>query len=169
MTGALEPVKNWLLGIICAALLAALAEGLTPDGTTRKICRMTCGLVVLLAVVQPVIQVDPAAIGQAFLDNRAAWNGASLDLEQTNGQLMETIIARQTGAYILDKATALGIPGPLTVTVSAQTREGEEYPIPVSVEIRGELTREQQAALTRQITADLALPSEQQVYLRQEE
>lgn len=56
----MEVIRDWLVGITCAAMVVALAESLTPQGTIRKIGRFTGGLVLLLAVVQPVMKLDEA-------------------------------------------------------------------------------------------------------------
>ena len=40
----LELIRQWLVGITCAAMVVALAEGLTPPGTIRKIGKLTGGL-----------------------------------------------------------------------------------------------------------------------------
>ena len=47
----LEAVGQWLTGITCAALIAALAERLTPPGPVRRVGRFTTGLVLLLAML----------------------------------------------------------------------------------------------------------------------
>ena len=39
----LELIRQWLVGITCAAMVVALAEGLTPPGTIRKIGKLTGG------------------------------------------------------------------------------------------------------------------------------
>ena len=39
----LELIRQWLVGITCAAMIAALAEGLAPPGAVRKVGRFTGG------------------------------------------------------------------------------------------------------------------------------
>ena len=98
----MEVIKSWLVGITCAAMVVALAEGLMPEGTVRKIGRLTGGLVLLLAVTRPLISLDPAALTEMLGGDVQSWSGEEATLEQANEDLMKTIIAERTGAYILD-------------------------------------------------------------------
>ena len=50
----MELVKQWLLGITGAAVLAALAEGIMPEGGIRQVGKLTCGLLLLSAVLRPL-------------------------------------------------------------------------------------------------------------------
>ena len=49
----LELIRHWLVGITCAAMLVALAESLIPAGSIRRIARLTGGLVLLAAILNP--------------------------------------------------------------------------------------------------------------------
>ena len=161
----MEWIKDWLLGVACAAMIVTLAQRLTPAGAAGKIGRLTGGLVLLLAAVQPVLRVDPAAILDAAAGYGQAWSAqAPASLEETTGQLLKTIIAQRTGAYIVDKAAGLGAACQVEVTVGEQTGDG--YPLPESVVITGALTADQQAALTQQIAAELDIPADRQIYER---
>ena len=66
----LELIRGWLVGVTCAAMIAALAQSLTPAGPIRKIGRLTGGLVLLIAVLQPVLALDTTALSQALTDYR---------------------------------------------------------------------------------------------------
>ena len=160
----MEIIKGWLVGITCAAMVVALAEGLMPQGTVRKIGRLTGGLVLLLAIIRPLLSLDPAALSTEFMGETEAWSGTAACLDQTNDDLLKTIIAQRTGAYILDKAAALGATCQVVVTVGPLEEGG--YPSPQAVTVSGELTRQQRQMLTQTITADLGIPAERQTYER---
>ena len=85
-----------------------------------------------------------------------------MELEETNLDLMKTIIAERTGAYILDKAEAFGAHLE-RVTVTCQVGTGD-MPYPAAVVITGTLDEAQRRTLTRQIEADLAIPADRQTY-----
>ena len=51
----MELLRQWLVGVTCAAMIIALADSLTPSGTVRKVGKLVGGLVLLLAVLQPVL------------------------------------------------------------------------------------------------------------------
>ena len=152
-------IGGWLVGVTCTAMLVALAEGLVPAGAGRKICRLTGGLVLLLAMVQPVLKLDGDALTGALTRYRLDLEDQGQTLEEENSQVMQAIIEEQAGAYIQDKAQELGIDCQVEVTA-----QGEDYPIPQTVTIRGSLTGKQREALTRAIETDFAIPAQRQIY-----
>ena len=152
-------VREWLLGVLCAAVLAALADRLPPQGAAGKIGRMAGGLLLLIAVVRPVVQADLSALASASLPvweeiGEAAW-------AETDMGLLKNIIGEETGAYILDKAEELGIPC-TRVEVTCEEKDGVPYPS--SVRISGPIGEAQRRALSRTIEADLAIPADRQTY-----
>ena len=98
----------------------------------------------------------------AATDYQAAFDSCDLELEETDLELMKTIIAERTGAYILDKAEDLGAHLE-QVTVTCQIGTGD-MPYPAAVMITGSLDEDQRRTLTRQIEADLAIPADRQTY-----
>lgn len=77
----MELLRQWLVGITCAAMIVALADSLTPSGTVRKIGRMAGGLLLLVAVVQPVLHVDFSVL---------AASAVQIELESTQNELEKT-------------------------------------------------------------------------------
>ena len=156
----MELIRNWLVGVTCAAMIAALADGLMPPGTVRKIGKLTGGLVLLLAVLNPLLKLDTTALTRSLTEYKLDLSGYSEELQEENEDLMKAIIAEQSAAYIVDKAAELGMECDVTVEVGG---EGD-YPIPETVTVRGNLTVAQREKLTRQIEADFAIPAEWQYY-----
>lgn len=157
----MEWIRNWVIGVTCAALVAAAAQTLIPKGAVGRISRFTGGLVLLLAVVNPVFTLDESTLAQALTRWRTTAGTAEVPAAaEVNGGALEALIAREAGAYIAGKAASLG--AACTVTVEVRT-EGE-YPVPWSVEVTGELTQAQREDLSWQIEADFAIPEERQTY-----
>ena len=129
----MELLRQWLVGVTCAAMIIALADSLTPSGTVRKVGKLVGGLVLLLAVLQPVLTFDYSAMAIAATDYQAAFGAYDLELEETNLDLMKTIIAERTGAYILDKAEALGVPCERVTVTCTVGEDGVPYPSAVSI------------------------------------
>ena len=154
-------LKEWLLGITCAAMIVALAETLTPAGAGRKVVKLAGGLLLMFVVLQPFLQLDETAITDIFAEYRSGLTTYDDTLVQVNENFMETIIVEQTGAYILDKANGLGIACQVTVETMADEMGN---PIPYSITVEGEIAEENRVILTEQITADLAIPVERQYY-----
>ena len=159
----MELMRNWLIGIVCAAMVLALAEALVPEGGIRKICRLAGGLVLLLAAVNPVLQMDEGALSRALTEYRVATQDYSGALVEKNNSLYKTIIEENTAAYILDKAEELGISCRAEV-IFAYDEEGNPYP--QAVNIFGGLTEEQRVRLSSILETELGIPPSQQRFER---
>lgn len=156
----MEILRQWLVGITGAAMIVAMADSLTPEGTVRKIGRMVGGLVLLIAMVKPVMALDFDTM--AFSNLHLEIDERQEELEKTDTELLKTIIGEKTGAYILDKAEEMGIPC-RRVEVTCTVGE-ENVPYPSAVTIYGDFEEGQRNALSRKIEADLAIPREHQSY-----
>lgn len=158
----MELLKQWLVGITCAALAAALADGLAPKGSGKQIVRLAGGLLLLLAVVKPLAEADLSSLA-ASVSAQVAWEQDDGAWEEANLGAMKIIIGERTGAYILDKAAELGAACEM---VSVECAVGEEnIPYPAAVTVTGTLTPAQKAALIRIIEADLAISEACQTYV----
>ena len=162
----MELIRNWLIGVTAAALVVALADSLAPDGAVKKIGKLTGGLLLVVAILQPLVGLDYASLSGILTEYRLEAEGYSTALETENVRLLKTIIEEQTAAYIQDKAAELG--ADCTVEVTCQ-EDGDGNLYPASVIVYGELTREQTDALSRTIEGDLAIPEQNQQYERTKE
>ena len=150
--------KNWLMGIVAAALAVSLAQAMTPEGPVRKVGRLVGGMVLLLAVARPLLRLEPAMTAMAQLPGAEV---SQVRVEEGGEEMMKTLIAQKAGAYIVDKGRELGLSCEATVTVA----EGaSDWPVPWEAEIRGSWSEAQQQALARAIAEDLAIPAERQSF-----
>ncbi len=152
-------LREWLLGVTAAALAVALAQALTPEGTVKKLLRITGGLVLLLAVVRPLKGLAPQALPQP------GELVPGVETARTAGEeVMKTLIAQKVGAYIVDKGSALGCPCTAKVTV-AEDENG--WAIPWAAELRGEWTDKGKRELSLAIARELDIPEERQTFLEE--
>lgn len=149
-------LREWLLGITAAALAVALAQALTPEGAIKKTVRLAGGLVLLLAVVNPLKGFTPAALPAPEALTPSAEAAAA-----GGEEVMKTLIAQKAGAYIVDKGLALGCPCTAQVTV-AEDENG--WPIPWSAEVRGRWTDKGKAELSQAIAQELDIPTQRQSF-----
>ncbi len=154
MTGFL---RDWLLGVTAAALAVALAQALTPQGTVKKVGKIVGGLVLLLAVIRPAVRADLTALlpagGAGFTQAQAGRGGE---------EVLKTLIAEKTGAYIVDKGEALGCRVDRAAVTAVTDPSG--WPVPWSVEVEGTWTGEQREALSAAIAAELDIPAGRQSF-----
>ena len=159
----MELIRQWLLGMACAAMAAALAQSLAPEGGPKRICRLASGLVLLLATVQPLLRLDEGALAKLAGDLPASVGGYTDALEEENDLLYQSIIERQTAAYILDKAEALGV----SCQVEVKYRYDQDgAPYPHEARFRGTWTQEQREGLEEMLEEDLGIPPERQSFER---
>lgn len=148
--------RTYLMGVVSAAMVVALAQALTPEGAVKKIGRLVGGVVLLLAVMKPLIGLSANEKTVPVAD----WLTPPTQAEEDGGQeVLKELIAQQTGAYIEDKGHTLGVNCTARVTVT----EGEGgWPQPWSVEVVGSWTGKGRSALEKTIEEELAIPAERQ-------
>ena len=154
-------IRNWLLGVTCAAMILALAESLAPKGGVKRVCRLAGGLVLLLAAISPVLKLDKMDLAVATKEYQNAAEEYSRALEEKNEILYETIIAENTAAYILDKAEQLGMECTVSVTV---TRDQAGTPCPDRVTVRGIWGQKQRDELSQMMETELGISTQQQYF-----
>ena len=64
----IELVRQWLLGVTCTALVLAAVDGLAPEGSAKKVCRLAGGLALLVAAVGPVLQMKGGNLSKMVLE-----------------------------------------------------------------------------------------------------
>lgn len=156
-------IQQWITGVTAAAIIGALAQSLMPEGGGKRAGRLAVGLLLLLAVVKPVAEVDAAVLSGALAEYHVRSVGDGDALAETNAALVKAIIEERTAAYISDKAQELGI----ACTVRVTYRYGEDGTVwPGSAVIAGELTEEERGRLARLLEAELAIGQENQTFER---
>ena len=147
-------LKEWLLGVIAAALAVSLLGVLVPKGALRSIAHLTGGLVLLLVILRPVMGLDAAELRLRYgLWEETIEEQIAAGQADTQAQ-MAAIIEEETGAYISTKASELGCP--CRVQVRTEARQGVPFPCGAALDIP------YHEALSRWMAAELAIPREAQ-------
>lgn len=150
----MEAVRQYIISVVAAALLCGIVTGLMPGGQASQIIKMVCGLFLAYTVLQGLTGLDirfPDWESFAATDARqAAAMGESLG-EEAQAQ----VIKEQTRAYILDKATALGLTLEVEVTL-------DEEKIPREVTIKGQASPYERQRLQSIIALELGISKENQ-------
>lgn len=152
-------MSNWLIGITCAALLAAVARSLMPAGAVRQVGNLICALLLLFAVLKPLkLNVDlDGTIG----DITSQIQKREQELEKKSGQILKTLIEQESGAYIVDKAAQLGVV--CSAQVSCAFGAGGVW-LPARVRISGQFTPEQRRTMEEMISAELGIEASEQEF-----
>lgn len=158
-------LREWLLGITCAAMLLALAEQLIPDGAGKRVLRLAGGLLLILMAVNPIAKLDTRELQNIVKEFDVQVRAADEELEAANDFLYESIIEEKTAAYILDKAEELGMSCRVFVSVAWDG----EIPKPHAARIYGAWTETQREALSRMMEEELGIISSMQHFEESEE
>ncbi|MBO5727978.1 MAG: hypothetical protein J6R39_05085 [Oscillospiraceae bacterium] len=153
----MELVRQWVLGVTCAAFLSAVAAHLGGTGALGQVCRVLGALVLLWAVLSPLPGVELSRMIQPLTQIDAQLEQERQRLNEQSGQTMCAVIEQESGAYILDKARQLGLDCRVQVTCRAQ--EGVWQPW--SVCVTGIAPSQ---ALSRAVEEELGVPRERISY-----
>ena len=162
----MDGVRSWLLAMIFAAVLCALAKELMPAGPVKRVGGLVCGMVLLAVMLSPLVQLNPAA-GQAWLEGwRSGLEQQEAALRQQVNEGVKPIIEQEFAAYIVDKAAQMG--AACTAQVTCQLGEDGVF-LPQSAAVQGSFTPQQQENLARILEEELAIPRARQSFLTKEE
>lgn len=151
-------MKNYLLSVISSAMLLSLTQSLLPKGSVRQVASFVGGLLVVLAVLSPVVDLDVHSLSDAFTEFSLETETFGIQTEDAGQEWMADIIKQRCATYIWDKANALGADLEVEVILS----EEEGYPIPVSVVLTGKATPEQKTRMEEYISGDMGIPVQRQ-------
>ena len=156
-----ELLRQWILGVTCAAMIAAVVQAFARKGGAGKAVQLTAGLLVLLAAAKPLVGLSAFDVSGALQDLQFQQETRADELTEENDRMMKALIEGKTEAYILGKAKEMGIDCGVLVTY-ARNESGAFAPARVT--ITGALTAEEQRRLAGQISADLGIAGENIVF-----
>ena len=136
-----------------AAMLGVFAIAVTPHGAVKRVVQIAAALVLVITVLRPLTGIESFPAFEDLLPERE-------EAETSVEEILSSIIAGQTSAYIVSKAQASG----LVVSVTAHCRMGAHYPEPWSVAIYSERPEHAKGVLKKLIAEDLGIPPERQTY-----
>lgn len=160
----MELIRTWILTVTVSALVIAGAEALMPQGSVKRVGKLTGGLILVLGILQPLVTMDYDQLYD-LVNTLPAGSIRQETLDQAAQEPMKGIIEEELSAYIVDKGAQLG----LTCTARVTCEAGEDgVPLPKSVTITGAMTPDQREELCQVITQDLGLAREDQIYISEE-
>jgi LPS O-antigen subunit length determinant protein (WzzB/FepE family) len=156
----IDLIKDWVLGVAAAAFITGIASSFVPKGKLRRMVSLVCGFMTVAVMLGPLKDFDIDSYSSFLAEFSSQTENYGENIEKENERLLKAIIEERSAAYILDKATQLGIEN-FKVTVDAKAGDGD-YPYPWSAELGGEATEQQRRSLGRYIESELGIPAERQ-------
>ncbi len=150
----MDYLRQWLLSVVSCAFLVSLVDQLTPEGTVRQLVRFGGGLVLLLCLLRPLGAAELSELLPAIEPLSDERTALEAQYREEGDRALAAVIAERTGAYIEDKARALG----LRVTAKVGVREIDGTLRPTSAVLYGE----ENAALAEILEKELGIARERQ-------
>ena len=153
-----DSFRTYLFSICAAAVLSVLVPMLISKNMIRKTTEFACGLLLLVVVVSPVVQLDLTDFRQIISSYMLDPSTTFAEQNAAEGNFTAERISLQCEEYILDKAEAIG----MNIQVEVHMNEDMLYPLPVRVMISGRYSPWQKEKLSFILEQDLGVPENQQ-------
>lgn len=156
----MESVREYLLGVTASSLFCGiLTTILGKKGMCGNTVKFLCGIVMILAFISPLLNLQLSSLKGAFHDLSLESESVTAFGQETALKEYADIIKDRMAAYILDKAESLGAELTVEVTLS------DELPlVPCRVKISGAISPYAKKVLSDSIAKDLGIDAEEQVW-----
>ena len=156
----MELIRNWILSVTAAAMVLSVAEAVMPDGTVKKVGKRVGGLVLILALLQPLVSLDYESLYEQVsrLPAEKAWQETE---EKSAMEPMKAVIEQKLSAYIVDKAAESGVSCTAEVRCTA---DENHVPVPTEVILTGNFTEVQKQVLTTCLEQELGIEQAHQIF-----
>lgn len=150
---------EYIFSVAATVLVCGIVNTMLGNTAFIKLVKFIGGLIVLLSVVRPLYQYTwPMDISLPDIPF-GQWEDIPFQGKDSYHNALGEIIKQKTEAYILDKASDMG----LSVTVEVSVSK-EETPVPESVRISGSVSPYGKLQLEEMIQKDLNISKENQFW-----
>ncbi len=161
--GMMDWLRGYFLSLTGASVICAVITALFPGkGASAKLIKLISGVILCLIALQPVSRLDISSFLREWEFDLSSGTDASHDGEILAQKARYKLIKDSCEAYILDKATELG----LQITVEIEL-DDQSFPQPESVVIRGNISPYAKVQLQQILTSDLGIAKENQTWTGQ--
>lgn len=155
----MEALGQYAVSVVSAAMICGIVTGLLQDGAIKLTIKLLCGIFMTVTVLDPMLRLDISGWKELALSNQSLAQ-ASVDAGTALAQEeLAAIIKEQTQAYILDKATSLGLDITAQVVLS-----DEPLPVPKAVYLCGAASPYTKQVLSDYLCQDLGITKENQIW-----
>lgn len=125
----IETLREWTFGLVAAAMLLSMLNVLLPKRVFQGIGRITSGMILMLVLLRPVLELRWEDLSGKFRDYELQIDRQIEAYTMDNQQQMEDIIEQQLSAYVWETAAQMG----LDCEAEVETQLRDDVPYPVSV------------------------------------
>ncbi len=154
-------LTSWLLSVIGTAFLVSICEALMPDEKVRQVGHLVGGLLMLLVLVTPLLQLRPGEWNIGAENCFRQVEEKKLLYHRNQAETFSDLIKERTETYIETAARSRGLSVHAQVDV-AETDSGVPRPESVTLDIPNH------AARSAQIAEELGILPQDQHWLAKE-
>ena len=154
-------MKGYILSIVIAAIICSvLGSILDGNKSAGRIIKMLSGILMVFVLLTPFRDISLASIPNQLEDIADDAKGYVEDGKSSAQYDKGIIIKKRTEAYIVDKASSIGLVVRVEVTLA-------EYgtPYPCTVQIQGAASPYAKRQLQRWMKEELGIPEENQIWI----
>ena len=156
----MENIRAYLLSIVTASFICSIVISLLPKDSAQKgLIRMICGLFLAMTAISPFSNFRTKNINDFWTDIQTESDVVTMRGESMANDAYNNIIKEKSEAYILDKASVMGLNIDVEVTLSDTVPSS-----PYSVEVTGAISPYYKNKLQEIIANDLAIPEDRQIW-----
>jgi len=156
----MDDYKGYILSIIVTSVISSIFVNITKRmGTIGKIIKLLCGVLLVITLIRPITNLSGVKIPEYFSELEFDAENVIDQYQQLTADETQHIIKEQTEAYILDRATQMG----LILEVDVNLSDASPY-TPVSVVISGDASPYFKQQLQKVISNNLGIQEENQVW-----
>lgn len=158
----MRDLAEYIISVSAAALVCGILNSMIPKGTAKEVLKLVSGLFLVFCVISPVSNLrlpELADIGETIREEAAT---AVEDGEEMATESVRDSISQQLEAYILDKASSMG----LDIEVEVFLKQDDSF-LPESVTIRGSAAQQQKKELLEELTDALGITQEDITWTRE--
>lgn len=158
----IEGLGDWIRGIAAAAVICGAALAITPGSKTKNVLKVLTGVVLIIALIEPIIDGDGVCLSMDMAQYRAQADIVSGDAEKSQTNLSRSIIEDQLNSYILDKAQTIGI---VDLTAKVVMKWGDEgFWYPYEIQLQSNAGIGERNKLSAFIESELGIPISRQYW-----
>ena len=157
----MRDLAEYIISVSAAALVCGILNSMLPKGAAKEVLKLVSGLFLVFCVISPVSNLrlpELADIGATIREEAAS---AVADGEEMAAESVRDSISQQLEAYILDKASSMG----LDIEVEVFLKQDDSF-LPESVTIRGSAAQQQKKELLEELTDALGITQEDITWTR---
>lgn len=152
----MEDIRQYLLSVILCTIICAITIHISgKTGMVPSVIKLLTGLFILYTVLSPWSKMRLTDLSSYFSDLKVDASVAVEEGKEASAQYAASIIKSELEAYILDKASSLG----LDICVDVIMDESQPQ-LPHSVKIGGSVSPYAKQRLAQIISDELGIPKE---------